>query len=100
MRVTPLRIMTTSLLLLGVLAVVCLLSLTTGPAKLRPGAVLAELFGSPGALDAMERTILMRVRLPRVLLGQRPSLRNLRRRWLALVRLLRRCRVGGGALGR
>ncbi|MBP1727006.1 MAG: hypothetical protein H6Q51_2304, partial [Deltaproteobacteria bacterium] len=28
MRVTPVRIMTTSLLLLGVLAVVCLLSLT------------------------------------------------------------------------
>jgi len=69
MRVTPARIMATSLLLIGVLAVVCLLSLTTGPAKLRPGAVLAELFGSPGALDAMERTILMRVRLPRVLLG-------------------------------
>ena len=31
-----------------------------------------------------------RVRLLRVLLGQRPSLRNLRWRWLAFVRLLRR----------
>jgi iron complex transport system permease protein len=69
MRVTPVRIATISLLLLGFLASVCLLSLGTGPAKLPPGAVLTELFGTPGTLDPMDRTILMRVRLPRVLLG-------------------------------
>src|SRR5882724_10584838 len=40
------------------------------------------------------------VRLFRVLLGQRPFLHNLRRRSPALVRLLRWCRVGGGALAR
>src|SRR5947207_4709322 len=40
------------------------------------------------------------VSLVRVLLHQRSFLHNLRRRSPALVRLLRRCRVGGGALAR
>src|SRR5713226_2254520 len=41
-----------------------------------------------------------RGRLPVVLLGRSPSLHALRR-WLAtVVRALRRCRVGGGALAR
>src|SRR5260370_41545165 len=41
-----------------------------------------------------------RGRLPDVLLGRSPSLHALRRCLLTLVRALRRCRVGGGALAR
>lgn len=68
MRATPPRIMLTSLLLIAVFAAVCLLSLMVGAVPLKPGAVLAELFGR-NALDDMSRTILLRIRLPRVLLG-------------------------------
>jgi|SRR5450432_3834560 len=42
----------------------------------------------------------VRIRLFRVLLGQRPSLHDLLRPSLACVRPLRCCRVGGGALAR
>lgn len=55
--------------LLAVLAGVCLLSLVLGAARLDPGAMLAEVLGRRGALDQMSRTILLRIRLPRVLLG-------------------------------
>src|SRR5437867_9621131 len=41
-----------------------------------------------------------RVRLSDVLLGPRPSLPNLRGRQVLVVRLVHRCRVGGGALAR
>jgi iron complex transport system permease protein len=69
MLATPSRIIATSLLLLVLLALVCLLSLSVGTAQLDPGAVLAELFGGNGALDEVGRTILFRIRLPRVLVG-------------------------------
>src|SRR5437660_10515049 len=42
----------------------------------------------------------VRVRLTSVLLDQRPSLLILRRRFSVFVRLIHRCRVGGGALTR
>src|SRR5438067_13877791 len=49
------------------------------------------------ALPALRR---VRARLTGVLLGQRPSLPTLRGRCLVVVRIVHRCRVGGGALTR
>lgn len=69
MRATPSRIITASLLLLVLLLGVCLLSLAVGAAHLEPMAIIKELLGYRQALKAMDRTILLRIRLPRVLLG-------------------------------
>jgi iron complex transport system permease protein len=69
MRATPSRIIITSLLLLLVLMGVCLLSLAVGAAHLEPTAIINELMGDRKALEAMDRTILFRVRLPRISLG-------------------------------
>ncbi|MBW1980115.1 MAG: iron ABC transporter permease [Deltaproteobacteria bacterium] len=68
MRATPSRITLISLLLLAVLLAVCLLSLTAGPAHLQSGAVLRELLGMR-VLNDTSRTILLKIRLPRILLG-------------------------------
>jgi iron complex transport system permease protein len=69
MRATPSRILVTSLILLGLLGLFCLLSLIVGTARLDPRAVLAELFGQRGALDEVGHTILYQIRLPRVIVG-------------------------------
>ena len=69
MRATPSRIIIASLLLLLVLTGVCLLSLAMGAAHLKPTAIINELMGDREALEAMDRTILFRVRLPRICLG-------------------------------
>ncbi|MFP3869929.1 MAG: FecCD family ABC transporter permease [Syntrophobacteria bacterium] len=61
--------MATSLLLLFLLAAVCLLSLMVGAVKLDAGAVLAELFGGGSGLDEVSRAIVLRIRLPRILVG-------------------------------
>ncbi|MCG6917853.1 MAG: iron ABC transporter permease [Deltaproteobacteria bacterium] len=68
MRATPHRILATSFLLLVILIVVCLLSFTVGPAELDLRAVLAEMLGKSRLVE-MGRTILFRIRMPRVLLG-------------------------------
>src|SRR5229473_5933903 len=49
------------------------------------------------ALPALRR---VRVRLTSVLPDQRPSLPTLRRQFPVFVRMVHRCRVGGGALAR
>jgi hypothetical protein len=54
----------------------------------------------PAAGPALPARCPARVRLFRVLLGQRPSLHDLLRPSPACVRPLRGCRVGGGALAR
>jgi iron complex transport system permease protein len=61
--------MTASVVLLLLLAVVALLSLSVGAAHLDPRDVFAEIFCRRSGLDTMSRTILLRIRLPRVLLG-------------------------------
>jgi iron complex transport system permease protein len=69
MRATPSRITAVSLLLLLLLIAVCLVSLMVGAAHLDAAAVLAEVFGGRGGLDTVGRTIVMRIRLPRIVLG-------------------------------
>jgi iron complex transport system permease protein len=68
MRATPHSILATSLFLLMIVAVVCLVSLAVGPANLDLMTVVAEMLGR-SQLDEMSRTILFRIRIPRVLLG-------------------------------
>jgi iron complex transport system permease protein len=67
-RVTPVRVMAVGLMLSGILVVMILLSLSTGPAKIAAREVIMAFTGS-GSVDKTVGMILFRIRLPRVLLA-------------------------------
>ncbi len=67
-RIRPLKVVTTGVILLGILIVVILISLSLGPAKIPLNEILTWLIGHR-SFDERAWAILYRIRLPRILLA-------------------------------
>jgi iron complex transport system permease protein len=66
--VTPVKVIITGLILLGILIVIILISLSLGPARISLRDILAWSIGN-GALDQRAWMIIYKIRLPRILLA-------------------------------
>ncbi|MFB0532792.1 MAG: FecCD family ABC transporter permease, partial [Desulfatiglandales bacterium] len=67
-RITPVRVITTGLILSGILLVIILISLSLGPARISLKDVLAWVTGYK-SVDRTAWMILFKIRLPRILLA-------------------------------
>jgi len=67
-RITPLRVLYTGLILIGMLVIISLISLSVGPAKISLKDILVWLTGYK-SIDQTARMILFKIRLPRILLA-------------------------------
>jgi len=66
--ITPLKVLYTGLILIGILVIIALISLSMGPAKISLKDILAWLIGSK-SIDQTAWMILFKIRLPRILLA-------------------------------
>jgi len=67
-RITPLKVVYTGLILIGMLVIIALISLSVGPAKISLEDILAWLIGYK-TIDQTAWMILFKIRLPRILLA-------------------------------
>jgi iron complex transport system permease protein len=67
-RITPLKVLYTGLILIGMLIIIALISLSVGPAKISLKDILASLIGYK-SIDQTAWMILFKIRLPRILLA-------------------------------
>ena len=67
-RITPLRVLYTGLILIGMLVIISLISLSVGPAKISLKDILVWLTGYK-SIDQTAWMILFKIRLPRILLA-------------------------------